>query len=291
MRRHPSYYARRAITDTWSNVTPRYTLRKGTLDLAISGATSDGALLIDDWKPSWKTATIGKALASRCGAFVDIGANIGQTLLDFLVCRKGDERYIGFEPNPKCAEMVASIIRDNDIADAVLVPIGLADRSALLPLFFGANSTTDSGATLVADLRPSKAVKQQWVPCLTFDAAAADLAVNDIALIKIDVEGGEGEVLSGMRETLRTKRPWVMCEVLHRDPLAEETAYRTRLASIEALLGELDFRMYRIVRSRDDSQVEDIVSVAAFPDAVWSEKSSAECDYLFCPAETNRPSI
>ena len=46
-----------------------------------------------------------------------------------------------------------------------------------------------------------------------------------------------------------------------------------------------------IVRSRDDSQVESIMSVAAFPDAVWSEKSRAECDYLFCPAESSQPSI
>src|SRR5262249_34906377 len=117
------------------------------------------------------------------------------------------------------------------------------------------------------------------------------LAIGDIALIKIDVEGGEMEVLSGMKDTLRTKRPWVICEVLHRDPLADETAYRERLASLEALLREGNFRIYRIVRTRDESTVEDIVPVETLPVVVWGEKSNIQCDYLFCPSEIGQPSI
>src|SRR5919199_1301681 len=43
--------------------------------------------------------------------------------------------------------------------------------------------------------------------------------------LKIDVEGGEQEVLSGARETIRRYRPIIQCEVLGKRPVAELPNY------------------------------------------------------------------
>ena len=50
------------------------------------------------WRPDWKTQLIRHFLEQRRGLFIDVGANVGQTLLDYLSCspRHG---YLGFEPS------------------------------------------------------------------------------------------------------------------------------------------------------------------------------------------------
>ena len=51
--------------------------------------------------PNWKTDLIKRLVLPNDGAFIDVGANVGQTLLDTLNAHPMVQ-YIGFEPNPSC---------------------------------------------------------------------------------------------------------------------------------------------------------------------------------------------
>ena len=64
------------------------------------------------WLPSWKTDLIKRLVSPDDGAFIDVGANVGQTLLDILSSHP-TAQYIGFEPNPSCVFYLQSLIKLN----------------------------------------------------------------------------------------------------------------------------------------------------------------------------------
>ncbi len=86
--------------------------------------------------------------------------------------------------------------------DITLVPAGLADSDTVLKLHLLPGRRADSAATVIQSLRPHETFDTIWVPCFRLDALREALAVGAIALIKIDVEGAELEVLRGMAETI-----------------------------------------------------------------------------------------
>ncbi|MEP5663157.1 FkbM family methyltransferase, partial [Parvibaculum sp.] len=104
----------------------------------------------------------------------------------------------------------------------------------------------------------------------------------------IDVEGAELHVLEGMKETLAAGQVPVLCEVLHRDPQADEAAYRERVTAIAELVRAQDYRIHRILRSAAQ-KIEGLEEVANFPQKVWDATSGRECDYLFLPAGYETP--
>ena len=158
----------------------------------------------------WLTPLLRTLLSHRSGAFVDVGVNIGQTLMKVLKCDPTRE-YYGFEPNPVCYDYVRRLKEISNLEHVYLVPVGLSDRTHLGQLF--GNSLTDPGATTTRGFRGTeKDENGQLVPLCKGEDLLPGLL--DVAVVKIDVEGGELEVIRGLYETLRRCRPFVLCEVL-----------------------------------------------------------------------------
>ncbi|MDH8249875.1 FkbM family methyltransferase, partial [Klebsiella pneumoniae] len=68
--------------------------------------------------------------------------------------------------------------------------------------------------------------------CYRFDDIRAALQIGKIGLLKIDVEGAELPVLRGMEASIVKDRPWILCEVLHRDFRAEASDHQLRLDAL-----------------------------------------------------------
>jgi hypothetical protein len=66
--------------------------------------------------------------------------------------------------------------------------------------------------------------------------------------MKIDVEGGELDVLNGFRRTVQRDRPLIVCEVLPvYDPTSPIGAFRLeRQGRLESLFEELDYDIARV---------------------------------------------
>ena len=221
---------------------------------------------------------------------IDVGVNIGQTLLK-LRSVAPDAPYVGFEPNPFCIQFVNELVALNGFRDCTIVPVALAAAPGLVG--FVADSEADSAASVVQDLRPGKpSIRRQYVATLKFDDIAADLAVADIPMVKIDVEGAELDVLDGMRAFLRERRPLVVCEVLHAHTGAQLALMRARNTALVALLADVGYAAYRIGKDEALAHVTGLVPVAAFPDEVYDPRTSpAVCDYLFVPHERVAPTL
>ena len=50
----------------------------------------------------------------KSGAFIDVGVNLGQTLLKVAAIDPG-RAYVGFEPNPACVDYVWKLIETNNL--------------------------------------------------------------------------------------------------------------------------------------------------------------------------------
>jgi hypothetical protein len=106
----------------------------------------------------------------------------------------------------------------------------------------------------------------------------SSLDIQEIALIKIDVEHGEFAVLQGMTKVLTDFRPVLVCEVLPRP------RDKQRLSQIMDYLTSLGYTVARILKKDDFWQGIEVIR--EFPLADWSEKESEQYDYLLMPNET-----
>jgi FkbM family methyltransferase len=227
-----------------------------------------------DLAEPWMPPLLERLFPLRSGAFVDVGVNLGQTLLVAVALDRG-RRYVGFEPNPSCVSYAARLIEANHLANCRLVPAGLSDRTELVALDVF-HEDTDSAASMVQGFRPGQEVRARK-DVAVFNPAdlPPDVLLSPIGIVKIDVEGAEKEVLSGLAPILRRDRPLVVVEVL--PAYSEDNDLRLpRQRSIEQLLGELDYRILRLSHAP--------LFATRIPEfGVHGDLS--QCDYVLAPSE------
>ena len=135
--------------------------------------------------------------------YVDIGANIGNHAL--YLAGNFDSVHC-FEPNPPVADRLA----ENAALNAIPIRVhrvGLGKIDTVLP-FHPNNVGNLGGSSFAANGFDATCV----LPVRNGDAYFAAHAIEDIDLLKIDVEGFELEVLSGLQAIIQRDRPVVILE-------------------------------------------------------------------------------
>jgi Methyltransferase FkbM domain len=109
-----------------------------------------------------------------------------------------------------------------------------------------------------------------------------DLHLDDIGLVKIDVEGHELAVLRGAADTLRRNRPTIVVE-------AEERHHPHAVAAITELLSGFGYAGYfeidgtrRSVDEFDAAQYQNPANVGDWTD-VWAVRGIYVNDFVFVP--------
>lgn len=213
------------------------------------------------------------------GTFLDVGVNVGQTLLAVRAVAP-KMQYLGFEPNVSCVAYTRSLMQRNGIEDMIVLPVALMEKTGLLELQRYSSSETDSSASLISNFRPEQTVRQvSFVPAFAWDQIASLFPDQKLAFVKIDVEGAESEVLISLVEVLKKQRPWVGVEIL---PVYEE-GYSDRLErqkSIEAILNDAGYVILRVKRDRCQN-----LSHLIRLETIGIHSDLADCDYLLVPRE------
>jgi FkbM family methyltransferase len=211
-------------------------------------------------------------------SFIDVGVNVGQSLIAFRSCR--DNPYYGFEPSPHCAFYINKLVKANNLRNIHLLPVGLSSDAAILKFY--CKAAADSSATMIGELRPGHYSEEDisYVPVFPFDEL--DLGgISDISFIKIDVEGAELEVLTGLKQTLQKYNPVITCEVL--DCHNAETnllALQERASRLVELVKSLNYTIYRIrlEKGLNFDKIEEIMLKQ------YDSQSQYLNDYLFLPS-------
>jgi FkbM family methyltransferase len=225
----------------------------------------------------WLMRVLEVLVKKREGAVLDVGANMGQTLVKFLALNT-DRGYYGFEPNAGAASVSRWILKLSRNSNAHLIPVGLSDSTTLARL--RKRTDYDPGATIVEEFRGEDYYStSSFVPVYKGDDAVKDLEIEEVAVLKVDVEGGELEVLEGLLSTIEANRPYIICEIL---PIYDETSRegrkrRTRTDKVQALLEERDYVIFRILKEGALKRVGTEIE---------THGDLERCEYLFLPEES-----
>jgi FkbM family methyltransferase len=167
---------------------------------------------------------------------VDVGANVGYMSANMLCAIGSGARLFAFEPNPNAYRFLQTL-QDSSNGAMSAYPLAVSART----------STTDN------ERLKFYVNARHWVWSSTVEEMAGDAAdaehvvvdtisladffqrnqVNDVALIKIDVEGAEADVLKGLLPFITEgRRPALLCEIV---PSSQER-WRDTLEQIRQLL-------------------------------------------------------
>jgi FkbM family methyltransferase len=280
----PNRLFERATIKVWRRIVPRFSVVAGQRRIRISGNNLKSVSLLT-WRDNWKSQIIRRILEVSNGDFIDVGANVGQTLIDFYSVGIA-RRYIGFEPNPGSYASLCMFTTENSFEACTILPIGLSDEMRVLNLYSAAGSTTDQGASIIPDIRGGGELQSSTILCCRFDDLRNDLKIHSIGLIKVDVEGAELQVLRGMESSLQAFRPPVLCEILFADARADIKKYADNVKAIWNYVEGLQYSVFSIQKRHQD--LVKLVQVDLFPVQIWTSANGDECDYVLIPNEKIR---
>lgn len=170
---------------------------------------------------------------------LDVGANIGMMMLlaSHLVGDSG--RVDCCEPNPACVERVRDHIDINGITNTHLHHTALADENTTMTLRVLTDHTGMGSLAPVSEKDAHLISEEIDVPVTRGDDLVATLPAPP-TLIKVDVEGFEAKVLSGLPGTLAEHHPAIMLEYIE-NHLGRAGASRAGIAGDLAALGYRGF--------------------------------------------------
>jgi FkbM family methyltransferase len=159
----------------------------------------------DDLRFLWRTLKPGNT-------FLDVGAFHGvySIVAGKRVTPAG--RVIAFEPSPRDRRRLQLHLRWNAIRPAKVEPFAVGAESSETPFF-----QVISGDPTRNGLKPpasDDAVTKITVQTISLDQYISEKNIQRIDVMKLDVEGGELEVLRGAAKMFARFRPILICEVL-----------------------------------------------------------------------------
>jgi FkbM family methyltransferase len=151
------------------------------------------------------------AMENNPGAFIDIGVNTGQTLMKVLEADP-ERDYFGFEPQLGCCHQIEEFLKDNDLRTYAILPVALSDKDEVVKFY--SQGMFDEMASMIKPDQGRARGNMTLVQARNGDALLEEIGVIAPAIIKIDVEGAEYQVVRGLEQTLRASLPALFFEVL-----------------------------------------------------------------------------
>lgn len=131
---------------------------------------------------------------------LDIGAQIGCFSVGLADHAKG-ARIHAYEASPRSAEVASGNVARNDLSDRVTVhATAISDHNGEITFEDdGSGSALNGSDGIIADPNAAKVVAMSTitVPCVTFKDAVE--AAGGVALVKIDTEGAEYQIVLGSK--------------------------------------------------------------------------------------------
>ena len=132
---------------------------------------------------------------------LDCGANVGDWTR--LALDHGAKLVVGFEPGPETSKPTGAISRTRSPRGRVVVVAkGVWDKDDILLLKRDPHNSAADSFVMLSDGTPG--VKASLT---TIDRAVAELKLERVDYIKMDIEGAEARALAGARDTIATFHP------------------------------------------------------------------------------------
>ena len=138
----------------------------------------------------------------------DIGANIGVHTV--ALAKEKDVRVYSFEPSPYTRKILELNVKINRVENRTMIfPYAVSNFSGDAEFYH----TNDNAYSSLKDTKRKKITKTFKVNVVSLDEFVIMQNINQIDLIKIDVEGFENEVVLGAQCTLNNFKPELFIEI------------------------------------------------------------------------------
>lgn len=207
---------------------------------------------IDHYEPDVRAAV--SHFLKPGGTFVDCGSNVGyfSVLAGNLVGAVG--RVYSIEANPVTFQLLERNLKANGFG--IPVHCALVTNPGEVELFVPAKGDVFSSLRKSESFFQNQEVQSIKVRGRTLDEVLGSFGLEHVDVIKIDIEGGELDVLRSARVTLQKIRPLVICEY-------GTNTWPAFGATVEGLRGLLEQCNYSAWIFKDDK-------LSPVQDKVWS---------------------
>lgn len=150
-----------------------------------------------------------KNLVSPGDCVVDVGAFIGTHTVALAKAAGTNGKVYSFEPRREIFQVLSSNIELNRLDNIVSFNFGLGDSATTIAIgILNLELGDNFGGLALNSQENDEAGPTYNVSVITLDS----LNLVDVKFIKLDVEGMEGQVIRGARETILRSRPFIFTE-------------------------------------------------------------------------------
>ncbi|HYM13549.1 MAG TPA: FkbM family methyltransferase [Bryobacterales bacterium] len=141
--------------------------------------------------------------SARAGDTVlDCGANVGVTVRVWLAA--GAKQVVAIEPAPENLECLRRNFKDEVAAGRVIIyPKGVWDKDEIMPMQIDPNNSAADSFLIHRE----GGTEVRGIPLTTIDKLVAELKLERVDFIKMDIEGAEPRAIMGGRETIAKYHP------------------------------------------------------------------------------------
>lgn len=254
--------AKRTISGLLPKLTTAYRMLRDALDrreplkatpwgFVLAGNRS---MALGEFEPL-ETETL-RRIMPEVDILVNVGANIGYYCCHALSLGK---QVVAVEPIERNIAYLLRNIKENGWSSKVeIFPVALGEKSDILPIWGGR-----TGASLVRGWAGNPDTYVTYVPILTLDRVLGTVLQGTRALIVIDVEGVEYEVLKGALSTLENvPRPIWIVEIGVTIHQPKERKVNPYLADTFKLFYEFGYSAYAIDSDLTPITMESVIRAA-----------------------------
>jgi len=185
----------------WDTPKGRYWIPKG----------SDYVLPFNLSEQENKIYGVGEQAVKPGDVVLDCGANVGVYVREAL--EAGARTIVAIEPAPENLECLRrNFEREASAGRVIIYPKGVWDKDDFLTI----NVAPENPAADSFVIRPEGSHEGTKLPLTTIDKLSAELGLERVDYIKMDIEGAEQRALLGARETIRKFHPRLSLSTYHR---------------------------------------------------------------------------
>jgi FkbM family methyltransferase len=170
-------------------------------------------------------------LTNRDSTAIDVGANVGIHAIPMAMASPFG-RVLAIEPAPSNAQRLRLNVEANSIKNIDVLEVAVGDEVGVVTLHL---ADDPAYASTNGVMEGHREVGQLAVEQTTLDLIWEMSGHPHVAVVKIDVEGGELSVLNGARALLAAEHPEILVE-----------ATETRIGAVGSLLADFGYRPQQI---------------------------------------------
>ncbi|HWO41618.1 MAG TPA: FkbM family methyltransferase [Candidatus Eisenbacteria bacterium] len=174
---------------------------------------------------------------------LDIGANVGAHALTMAKFAGPAGRVIAVEPHPYMCARLRQNVALNHLTNVTVVEAALFDKNGPINLYgFDEAEFHRGGSSLVPGDGARVPIQ---VRAIRGSTLRVECRIDSCSLLKIDVEGAEGIVLSELADLISSHRPVIICEYKRQ----HWEKFGQQIGSIVERLKAWDYELYYVEKN------------------------------------------